>query len=96
MSAESPLAGMAIHLPAVLEKPDRPLGKLSDRSPKSLEELIERIVAYDPSADVGFVRKAYVFSEHAHQGQIRRSGEPYISHPLGVAAILADLRLDMQ
>ena len=70
--------------------------QISDRIPKTLDDLLERIRSYDPQADLSFVQKAYVFSEKAHEGQIRRSGEAYISHPLGVAAILADLRLDMQ
>jgi len=68
---------------------------VSDRSPKSVEELCERIHTYFPGADLSLIVKAYHFSEKAHSGQIRRSGEPYISHPLGVAAILADLHLDL-
>ena len=68
---------------------------ISEHSPKTLEELCERIQIYYPAADLDLIRKAYEFSEQAHSGQIRRSGEPYISHPLGVAAILADLRLDL-
>lgn len=69
--------------------------KISDKLPKTIEELLEKISAYFPSAELSLIRKAYDFSENAHQGQIRRSGEPYISHPLGVAAILADLHLDL-
>lgn len=61
----------------------------------SVEELCERIRSYYPNADVDKVVKAYRFSEAAHSGQIRRSGEPYIFHPLGVAVILADLKLDL-
>ena len=68
---------------------------ISERSPKTLEELCEKIQAYFPGADLSLIEKAYRFSEDAHTGQIRRSGEPYISHPLGVAAILADLHLDL-
>lgn len=59
------------------------------------DDLCERILVYFPNADVSIVQKAYTFSERAHTGQIRRSGEPYISHPLGVAAILAELGLDL-
>lgn len=62
---------------------------------KTLDDLLVRIAAYYPSSDLSLIRKAYEFSEKAHQGQIRRSGEAYISHPLSVAAILADLRLDL-
>lgn len=68
---------------------------ISERSPKSLEELCEKIRTYFPTADLSIIEKAYLVSEKAHEGQIRRSGEPYISHPLGVAAILADLHLDL-
>lgn len=68
---------------------------VSENSPKSLEELLEFIRAEDPSADLSFIDRAYQVSEKAHAGQIRRSGEPYISHPLGVAAILAELHLDL-
>lgn len=62
---------------------------------KTLEDLLSRIRIYFPNADLSIIEKAYHFSEKAHEGQIRRSGEPYISHPLSVAAILADLRLDL-
>ncbi len=62
---------------------------------KTIEDLCERIRLYFPNADCEFIKKAYIYSEKAHEGQIRRSGEAYISHPLGVAAILADLRLDL-
>jgi guanosine-3',5'-bis(diphosphate) 3'-pyrophosphohydrolase len=68
---------------------------ISERSPKTLEELCERVRGYFPTADLSIIQKAYEYSEKAHQGQIRRSGEPYISHPLGVAAILAELHLDL-
>lgn len=68
---------------------------ISDRSPRSLEDLCRRIHEFFPGADLGLIEKAYHFSEKAHSEQIRRSGEPYISHPLGVAAILAELKLDL-
>lgn len=62
---------------------------------KNVAELCEKIKSYHPSAPVHIIEKAYAFSEKAHEGQIRRSGEPYISHPLNVAGILADLHLDI-
>jgi guanosine-3',5'-bis(diphosphate) 3'-pyrophosphohydrolase len=62
---------------------------------KSVEELCKKVLLYYPTADVSVLEKAYTFSEKAHEGQFRRSGEPYISHPLSVAGILADLKLDM-
>lgn len=69
--------------------------RLPEQSPRTLEDLCDKILKYFPQADLTVIRKAYEFSEKAHEGQIRRSGEPYISHPLGVAGILADLRLDL-
>ena len=72
---------------------------LDDRLPskpiRTADELIEKIKSYHPQAPVQLLEKAYLFSEKAHEGQMRRSGEPYISHPLNVAGILADLRLDV-
>lgn len=59
-----------------------------------LEDIIERINAYNPSADVEVVKKAYVFSGVVHQGQTRLSGEPYLIHPIEVAYILTQLRMD--
>jgi len=70
-------------------------GGLSQRPTKTLEELLSKIRSYFPQADLKIIEKAYTFSERAHAGQIRRSGEPYISHPLSVAGILADLHLDL-
>ncbi len=60
-----------------------------------IKPLKEKILSYFPSADVSIVQKAYLFSKKAHKGQFRRSGQPYISHPLGVSEILANLRLDL-
>jgi GTP pyrophosphokinase len=76
-------------------RPNGPDDLVSDASPKTIDDLCERILAYFPNADIDFIKRAYAFSEKAHEGQIRRSGEAYISHPLGVAAILADLHLDL-
>jgi guanosine-3',5'-bis(diphosphate) 3'-pyrophosphohydrolase len=58
------------------------------------EDLTEKVRAANPDADIELLRRAYVFSAYEHKGQVRRSGEPYLVHPLEVAAILADLRLD--
>jgi GTP diphosphokinase / guanosine-3',5'-bis(diphosphate) 3'-diphosphatase len=60
-----------------------------------IDNLVNKIESYFPAADVEMVRKAYTFSKAAHSGQFRRSGEPYIFHPIGVAEIIADLRLDI-
>ncbi|MES2769560.1 MAG: bifunctional (p)ppGpp synthetase/guanosine-3',5'-bis(diphosphate) 3'-pyrophosphohydrolase [Bdellovibrionota bacterium] len=62
---------------------------------KVLNDLLERITSYYPNADLEFIKKAYEMSEKAHEGQIRRSGEAYISHPLSVAGILTELKLDL-
>jgi guanosine-3',5'-bis(diphosphate) 3'-pyrophosphohydrolase len=60
-----------------------------------LNDILDRVSSYNPSADLELIRKAYVFSAKVHQGQIRLSGEPYLIHPMEVAAILADLKLDV-
>src|SRR5690606_7572431 len=57
-------------------------------------ELIEKVRAYNPKADVGLINRAYVYSMKAHGNQKRASGQPYLVHPLAVAGILADLQLD--
>lgn len=69
--------------------------KAVETGPQSLDELLDSIRTYSPNADLDLIRRAYEFSEKAHSGQIRRSGDPYILHPLGVAAILAELHLDL-
>ena len=57
-------------------------------------ELVDRVKAYDPDADEGLLNRAYVFAMRAHGDQKRSSGDPYFTHPLSVAAILTDLKLD--
>ncbi len=59
-----------------------------------LEDIVERIQKYQPTADVDLVRRSYIFSAKAHQGQTRLSGEAYLIHPIEVASILASLKLD--
>ncbi|MDD2320609.1 MAG: bifunctional (p)ppGpp synthetase/guanosine-3',5'-bis(diphosphate) 3'-pyrophosphohydrolase [Geobacteraceae bacterium] len=61
-----------------------------------LNDILEKVLSYNPVADLDVVRRAYVFSAKVHQGQVRLSGEPYLVHPMEVAAVLADLRLDVQ
>jgi GTP diphosphokinase / guanosine-3',5'-bis(diphosphate) 3'-diphosphatase len=60
-----------------------------------LDDILEKILSYNPGADLDAVRKAYIFSAKVHQGQIRLSGEPYLNHPMEVAYILAQLRMDI-
>jgi guanosine-3',5'-bis(diphosphate) 3'-pyrophosphohydrolase len=59
------------------------------------EDIQGKVESYMPGADLDLLRKAYVFSAKEHKGQVRSSGEPYLIHPLSVAGILADLRLDL-
>lgn len=57
-------------------------------------ELVEKVRSYDPEADEDLLNKAYVFSMKAHGTQLRASGDPYFSHPIEVAGLLTDLKLD--
>lgn len=59
-----------------------------------IEQLIEKVKKYLPATDLPMIQKAYLLAEEAHQGQFRKSGEPYIHHPVEVAGILADLQMD--
>ena len=66
-------------------------------SPEVLyKELINSVLKYHPSTDISIIEKAYKVASEAHEGQKRKSGEPYIIHPLCVAIILADLELDKE
>ena len=70
---------------------------MSDVMPRayiSCDELISRIQKYHPDDDMELVRRAYDFAEKAHAHQVRKSGDPYFSHPVAVAVILTDLMLD--
>jgi GTP pyrophosphokinase len=58
-------------------------------------DILERLTSYNPNADMDLLRKAYVFSAKVHLGQVRLSGEPYLNHPLEVAGILTQLKLDV-
>jgi len=58
------------------------------------DDILEKASSYISEKEVAVLRKAYVFAGQAHKGQVRRSGEPYLSHPLEVAAYLADMKLD--
>src|SRR5690349_16642555 len=60
----------------------------------TLTELVDRVRSYQPGADVDLIQRAYRYSEAAHQGQTRKSGDPYFSHPASVAAIITELKLD--
>ena len=89
-------SGSAIRPPAppvaerTLAKPDRS-GPLVRQV-----ELVERVQSYIPDADENLLNRAFVYAMKAHHGQVRASGDPYFSHPLEVAAIVTDMRLDVQ
>jgi GTP pyrophosphokinase len=70
--------------------------KLVDRSAidRRLEALLKRVKANRPSDDVALIRKAWEFCVNHHEGQMRASGEPYIVHPLEVAEVLAEIKMD--
>ncbi len=61
----------------------------------NLHDLIAKVQDYNPAADVAVLQRAYDFSADVHRGQKRKSGEPYLVHPLEVACLIADLRLDV-
>ncbi len=60
-----------------------------------VSDLVEKVKAYHPTADVEMIRQAYDFSAKVHKGQKRLSGEPYLIHPMAVAGIIADLKMDV-
>jgi GTP pyrophosphokinase len=62
--------------------------------PEGLTDLLNKVKEHRPRADTDLIRKAYYVAEMAHQGQQRRTGDPYVTHPLAVAHILADLEMD--
>jgi GTP pyrophosphokinase len=61
----------------------------------NVSELVDKIRDYNPNADVALVESAFDFSARVHRGQTRMSGEPYLMHPLAVADIIADMKLDV-
>ncbi|MEE9154810.1 MAG: HD domain-containing protein, partial [candidate division NC10 bacterium] len=61
-----------------------------------IEELVHTIQSYNPEGDVGVLHKAHEFAAAVHRGQARRSGDPYLSHPMEVAAILTELKMDVR
>ena len=59
-----------------------------------INDIVEKVSDYVPDADLDIIERAYIYSARVHEGQVRLSGEPYLSHPLEVAGILADMKLD--
>jgi len=74
---------------------DTEFGQFGHRQMIRFEDLVEKVRAYNPDADMELLRRAYVFSAFEHRGQVRHSGEPYLIHPLAVADFLADMKLDV-
>jgi len=86
-AAETPVPG---HIPATAA-PARPRAR---RKLMRQTELVDRVKAYDPDVDEALLNKAYVYAMTAHGKQFRASGDPYFAHPLEVAGILTDLKMD--
>jgi GTP pyrophosphokinase len=68
---------------------------VKDMSLLRCEDLVDKVLSYNPNADIMMIRRGYVFSAKVHKGQTRLSGEAYLRHPLEVSGILADLNLDV-
>ena len=81
-----------------IQADDRNIKEMQDfTSPEELyQELIKSVNKYHPSDDISMIEKAYKLALESHEGQVRKSGEPYIIHPLCVGIILADLELDKE
>ncbi|HXC55470.1 MAG TPA: bifunctional (p)ppGpp synthetase/guanosine-3',5'-bis(diphosphate) 3'-pyrophosphohydrolase [Rhizomicrobium sp.] len=92
VAPESKAAEPAEAAPAVPAAPAAPKAR---RRLMRQTELVDRVKAYDPDADEDLLNKAYVYAMKAHGKQFRASGDPYFAHPLEVAAILTDLKLDV-
>lgn len=89
--------------PTSLDKPAAPDGSMAASVPVPAKtpmlkqfEMVERIKAYDPDASEEQINRAYIFAMKCHGGQLRASGDPYYSHPVEVASILVEMRLDWQ
>jgi guanosine-3',5'-bis(diphosphate) 3'-pyrophosphohydrolase len=62
---------------------------------EAVRQIVSTVSTYDPAADVALIQRCFDFAAERHAGQRRRSGEPYVVHPVGVARIISDLRLDV-
>jgi guanosine-3',5'-bis(diphosphate) 3'-pyrophosphohydrolase len=99
--------GKGVADPSVPEGPPHPdpsrrvrarlarIGAARGGTPPVLEPILTAVRKRHPKADTRLVQRAYELAEQAHRGQLRRSGDPYITHPLAVAQILADLGMDI-
>lgn len=94
-AGEAPqLQAAAVH--GADETPSAPVAPQQGKPPNFIRqyELVDRVKEYDPQADESLLNRAYVFAMRAHGDQTRSSGDPYFSHPLAVAGILTELKLD--
>ncbi|MFT4077155.1 MAG: bifunctional (p)ppGpp synthetase/guanosine-3',5'-bis(diphosphate) 3'-pyrophosphohydrolase [Asticcacaulis sp.] len=89
---ETDNASVAVSVPGVQPEPAAP----APNRPKFLRqiELIDRVAAYDPTVDEAMLNRAYVYAMKMHGAQLRASGDPYFAHPIEVAGILTDYKLD--
>ncbi len=76
-----------------VERPRDP-APLRDPGDVGIDDVLSRLQENDRACDEAWLRRAYEYAERSHRGQVRRSGDPYISHPLGVAHMLADFKFD--
>src|SRR5205823_8600943 len=90
-ASEAELAGASS-----VSEPGIPASRESDKAStdRAVRPLVDRLLARRPDADVALIERAYIVARDAHRDQMRRTGDPYIAHPIGVAMILADLGLD--
>ena len=61
---------------------------------RRIDDIIEALQTYHPDPDIAFIQRAYLYSAKVHAGQLRKSGEPYLIHPIEVSYLLTKLRLD--
>ena len=88
----SKVRGTALLTRVLTQYGKRPKATIVDDNP--VEQLIQKAQAYHPHVDADLLRRAYAYAAEKHEGQTRRSGEPYITHPLAVALILTELEMD--
>src|ERR1044072_6955625 len=74
---------------------DRGNVEMPNQAVMDIDQLLDRVKSYNAEADLGVVRKAYEFWAKVHEGQRRRSGEPYLQHPIALAGVLTSLKTDV-
>src|SRR4051812_34480131 len=96
MQAASDTVAIATDTAAVAAPPPAPAKPAKSSRSRMMRQydLVERVRSYNPNTDEDLLNRAYVYAMVAHGEQTRASGDPYFSHPLEVAAILTDLKLD--